>query len=164
MLSNVALSNSAPRPPASFLPACRHLALNLGIRVRRGVCVCVCCACARVLPLASWLLGTGTVLVQFRSPSNHFCAPTPSAPRDPDRKKREAVSGLGLRNCGARSKPGRRPAWGGGKSPASPPGSWWSRGAGGRVRARCSATEWVLVQFSVSVHTRSCWRSKTVTS
>lgn len=41
MLSNVALSNSAPRPPASFLPACRHLALNLGIRVRRGVCVCV---------------------------------------------------------------------------------------------------------------------------
>lgn len=96
MLSNVALSNSAPRPPPPGLlpPSLSPLGIELGDQGASG-CVCVCRACARVLPLASWLLGTGTVLVQFRSPSSHFCAPTPSAPRDPDRKKRRQYLGWG---------------------------------------------------------------------
>lgn len=91
LLSNVAPSNSAPPPPSSQLVATWHWTWESGC-----VGVFVCCACARVLPLASWLLGTGTVLVQFRSPSNHFCPPTPSPPpRDPDRKKRRQYLGWG---------------------------------------------------------------------
>lgn len=47
----------------------------------------------------------------------------------------------------------------------SPTGSWWRRGAGGRVRAGCSTLEWAPgAVLGQAVHTRSCRRAKTVTS